>query len=142
MIANVTDNYDTANLTYTWKLDNDTVYGPVYTNTFDTLVAPRDHSYDFTVVVANEHGCTSESAVFSVTVNPRPIVEATAYETTICEGGNTILTANIDNYNLNNLMYQWYDSAYTASTYTEVDGGMQRIITVEPTDTTSYITRP
>ena len=133
LTANVTDNYPAAELTYTWKLDNDTITDADGNDTTLTLtLTPRDHAYNFTVVVANAHGCTSESAVFSVVVNPRPVVEVTAYEETICRGGNTVLTANIDNYNLNNLMYRWYTA--TGDIY----GGMQRVITVEPTDTTMY----
>ena len=139
LTANVTNNYEGAQLTYTWKLVNDTVTdGDSNDTTFTKLYEPRDHSYDFTVVVANEHGCTSESEVFSVTVNPRPVVEVTAYEETFCEGGNTELTAHIDNYNLNNLMYRWHYKNLQTGVADSVDGGMEGVITVAPTDTTMY----
>ncbi len=139
LTANVTYDYATANLTYTWLLDNDTIREPlVGHDTIFEVKAPRDHAYNYTVVVANEHGCTSESEVFSVVVNPRPVVEVTAYEETFCEGGSTVITANIDNYNLNNLMYRWHYKNLETGVIDSVDGGMQRVITVDPTDTTMY----
>ena len=139
LTANVTNDYANANLTYTWLLDNDTIREPqVGHDTIIEIKAPRDHAYNYTVVVANENGCTSESEVFSVTVNPRPVVEVTAYEETICEGGNTVLTANIDNYNLDNLMYRWHYKNLKTGVTDSVDGGMQRVIPVTPTDTTMY----
>jgi hypothetical protein len=132
--ANVTDEYPTANLNFTWKLDNDTVADGLGMDTFDTLVEPRDHSYDFTVVVSNEHGCVTESAVYSVTVNPRPVVELTAFEDTICETGSTILRANVDNGFLTNLMYRWINVESGDTIY----GGMQHELTVYPDSTTRY----
>ena len=69
LTANVTYDYATANLTYTWLLDNDTIREPlVGHDTIFEVKAPRDHAYNYTVVVANEHGCTSESEVFSTTM--------------------------------------------------------------------------
>ncbi|MCK9339580.1 MAG: hypothetical protein M0P38_06275, partial [Bacteroidales bacterium] len=131
LTANVTDNYPTAGLTYTWKLVNDTVGTGV---AYDTLVPARDHAYTYTVVVANENGCVSESAPFSVTVNPRPVVEVTAYEETICEGGQTVLTANVDDNNLEDLMYRWFNTTMNDTIY----GATQATLTVAPTATTEY----
>ena len=134
LYANVTDDYPTANLNFTWKLDNDTIADGIGMTQFDTLLEPRDHSYNFTVVVANDLGCVSTSDVYRLVVNPMPAVEITASELDICEGGSTVLTANIDNYNLTNLMYRWYADSLT----NPLDGDMQRIVTVSPDTTTTY----
>lgn len=131
--ARVTNEYEGANLQYTWELEN--VVVATGSATFDTVLDPRDHAYNFTVVVSNELGCVTESASYAVTVNPRPVVEVTADQLTICEGGVSVLTANIDNYNLNNLMYQWYETSTSNPLY----GDMQRVVTVAPDDTTDYI---
>ena len=69
---------------------------------------PRHEPYVFTVEVSRGNGCTSISEPFNVYVYERPEVDVTATETTVCEGGEVTLTANLADNTADNITYQWY----------------------------------
>ena len=69
---------------------------------------PRHEPYVFTVEVTRGNGCTSISEPFNVYVHERPEVDVTATETTVCEGGEVTLTANLADNTTDNITYQWY----------------------------------
>ena len=107
--ANVTNDYMGAELTYTWLLYNDTIRDAATAH--DTIIdvrGPQDYAYIYTVVVDNPNGCRVESAPYYVYVNDTIVVEVTATENHICEGGEVTLTANLGDYNDTSLTYRWY----------------------------------
>ena len=111
LIAWVDGDYD-PNMTYTWYEHNQLRYnvgGSIYDNHYrENWVPTYDNPYSFTVEVANSDGCVTISEPFEVNVYNKPDVNITATETTICKGGETELTAHLNNYNDPNLIYQWY----------------------------------
>ena len=137
LTANVNDAYEGANLTYQWRLFNadiESATSPTYTFTYPDTIDP----YIFTVVVTNANGCRTESAPFFQYVNTAPVVQVTASETYICEGGEVTMVAHLGDYNSPNLVYQWYT----------VDGGVEtpihgasEIFNYIPTTTTTYRVR-
>ena len=147
--ANVTGEYIGANLTYTWKLANDTlnddettatyqVIGAADNDTIHLLLEQSDNPYIFTVVIANEHGCTVESDPFYQYVDTAAIIQVTAFEDSICRGGYTILTANIGDYNMPNLTYTWEQRHVGATDWEPIHGALQREIQVYPDSTMEY----
>jgi hypothetical protein len=102
--ANDTISGDTLAVQYEWRLDNVTIAeGKELDSLFEASVDP----YNFTVVVTRNAGCRTESAPFQVLVNAAPVVNITATDTVICEGGEATFTANLNDYNADELMYQW-----------------------------------
>jgi len=101
-------------LSYTWyesgeERDNDQFYidnphGQFYAEYWP----PKYEPYKFTVEVTREDGCTSISEPFFVYVHTLPVVNITAPETTICDGGEVTLTANLNDYNPDLMTFQWY----------------------------------
>ena len=87
----------------------------------------------------NDNGCRSISEPYAVYVNSEIIVEVTASDDTICAGGEVILTANLGDYNSENLTYRWYTTDGT--TETPVFGATGRTLTVNPNETTNYKVR-
>src|SRR5574344_2278133 len=88
-----------------------------------------------TVEVTRGNGCRTLSAPFEVYVFERPIVHVTATETEICEGGSVTLTANLDDYNMDNLTYQWYTESVSAEN--EILGATLPTYTTNAIDTTT-----
>jgi len=68
---------------------------------------PRFEPYVFTVKVTRGDGCTTLSEPFYVWVHEVPVVNIAASEETVCEGGCVTLTANLNNYNTENIIIQW-----------------------------------
>ena len=131
LTANVNDEYPGSNLTYQWRLFNANLTGATDANL--TLSRPgSDNPYIFTVVVSNALGCTTESAPFAVYVNIPPVVEVTATEEHICEGGEVTLTAHLEDYNAPDLVYRW------SANGTEVYGATESTLTIIPDGTTVY----
>lgn len=138
LTANVNDEYDGANLTYQWRLFNADIEGatsPTYTFTYPDTIDP----YIFTVVVTNPNGCRTESAPFFQYVNTAPVVEVTATETEICEGGEVTMVAHLGDYNSPNLVYQWY--TVDGGVETPIHGASEISLTIIPTTTTTYRVR-
>ena len=123
MIAHV-DPAPTTDYTFTWYEDNAPLTGATGVHK-DTIVLTRnyrDYAYNFSVSLVNEYGCqaTAETQVYVDTV---PVINITATETSICDGGLITLTANLNNWNTGNMQYQWFDNdtviaGATSLTYT------------------------
>ena len=131
LIANVNDTSALVDgFTYEWRLYNrtinplqDSVIGRADSNVLEILVAPSTEAYLFTVHVWNENGCSTSSAEFPVYVNDTTSIVVTASETEICVGGEVTLYANLGDYNVPNLIYQWIANGdtipgATSSSYT------------------------
>jgi hypothetical protein len=98
------------------------------------------------------------SAEYYVYVYPQPLVTVTATETLVCTDGEVTLTANLADYNADNLIYQWYEirnhditsvigydsnDQYVDTTVTEayryyIPGATMPTFTTNPTVTTTY----
>ena len=94
---------------YRWFEDNAQI-AQTEDNTL-TLTRPyRSYPYNFGVELVNGYGCsaTSEAIVY---VNAKPVVNITASDTAICEGGMITLTAALDDWNADMLTFQWYDGS-------------------------------
>lgn len=121
MTANVNP-APTTNYTFNWFEDNAALVGATYTGTHNevaTLTKPyRDYAYNFSVSLVNEYGCTA-TAETQVYVNAVPVVNIAATETNICEGGEITLTANLNDWNADQLEFHWYDNGTVIPTATE-----------------------
>ncbi|HQQ20291.1 MAG TPA: hypothetical protein PK471_00100, partial [Bacteroidales bacterium] len=136
LIANVNDEYPGSALTYQWRLFNADILGAtdsIYIQHYPDTIDP----YIFTVVVSNPNGCVTESAPFYQYVNTTPIVQVTATEVDICEGGEITITAHLADYNADFLTYQWY-TVDTAGAETPIHGASEITLTIVPQDTTIY----
>jgi phage baseplate assembly protein gpV len=134
MIAHV-DPAPTTDFTFTWYEDNAPLTGATGVHK-DTIVLTRnyrDYAYNFNIVLVNEYGCqaTAETHVYVDTV---PVINITATETNICEGGEITLTANLNNWNTPNMQYQWFD------TTSAIAGATSLTYTVVPTQGTHKYT--
>lgn len=113
----------TTNYTFNWFEDNAAIAGATFSgdhNEVATLTkAYRDYAYNFSVSLVNEYGCTA-TAETQVYVNDVPVVNITATETNICEGGEITLTANLNDYNADQLVYHWYDNGNMIANATEL----------------------
>ena len=117
LIANVdTIGANVGTLHYTWfesgMIRDNMAYSLGDNQFYNEYWYPRTEPYRFTVLVEREGvpaACTATSQEFLVYVYPRPIVNITATETEICEGGEVTLTANLVDPNQQNMIYQWYE---------------------------------
>ena len=110
------------NATYKWLEDNAEMDPATYTANGDTIKLHRDYRdypYSFAVELENNYGCTAVGEAL-VYVNDRPIVNITATDTILCVGGATTLTATLNNWNANELTFQWYDDTVAISGATEL----------------------
>jgi len=106
-----------AGLSYQWLLNNAAIAGA----TNASLVADAQGSY--TVTVTNANGCSATSSALSVTVRSLPVATITG-ASSICQGGNTILSANTGT----GRTYQWRRNniniiGATSANYTVVTTG-------------------
>ena len=166
LIANVdTTAFAVGNLHYTWyesgQIRNNDAYGLGDSKFYAEYLYPRDEPYIFTVNVERDDitaACASMSNEFYVYVYPQPVVTVTATETLVCTDGEVTLTANLQDYNMNNLTYQWYEirehDVTTAVGYNEdhsyiyetntvqyryfIPGATMPTYTVNPNVTTTY----
>ena len=107
------------NLTYTWfesgqQRDNLVNGIPVNSQVYLEYWYPSDQPYVFTVRVTRDNGCTTLSDPFYVYVHEKPVVNITATDEAVCEGGEVTLTANLDDYNTSNITYQWFTQTIDA----------------------------
>lgn len=122
LTANVHPDAVAGNYSYEWFEENVSL-GITTGNTFTTTRAYRNHPYSFSVKVYNDYGCSATSDIFSVYVNEEPQIFISASETEICEGGEVVLTADLTDWNSDQLRYQWYRNGQaiagaTSLTYT------------------------
>ena len=112
-----------ANLVYTSTTNNPTTYSINYDATAEAagfvdvastalgaspivLTIPGGASADtYNAVITVSNGCPN-TAAFTVTVNPRPVVDATA-TTPICVGSPLVLTAALTTTSTANYSYNW-----------------------------------
>ena len=117
LIANVdTIGYNVGNLHYTWyesgMIRDNMGYNLGDNHFFAEYLYARTEPYRFTVEVRRENdatGCVARSEEFNVYVYTQPVVNITATETDICTNGEVTLTANLNDYNATDLVYQWYE---------------------------------
>ena len=116
LIANVdTVGMNVGGLHYTWyesgQIRDNMAYNLGDNNFFAEYMYARTEPYRFTVDVWRDDmgaGCISHSEEYLVYVYTQPVVNITATETEICENGQVTLTANLNDYNATDLMYQWF----------------------------------
>ncbi len=86
-----------------------------------------DATYEFMVVADGEYVANFDIAVSVV---------LSASDNAICEGGEILLSANIDNPNLTNITYEWYTTDGTVET--PIIGATESILMVTPSTSTNY----
>ncbi len=133
LIANVdTTAFPVGSLHYTWyesgQIRDNMAYNLGDNSFYAEYFYARTEPYIFTVNVERndiEAGCASMSAEYYVYVYPQPVVNITATETQICTDGQVTLTANLNDYNADNIIYQWYEIRYhdvtTTTSYDTTD---------------------
>ena len=130
LLANLNDVNNNTGMTYEWRLFNQTL--GITTPELSIARPASDNPYIFTVLVTNQYGCQVESTPYYVYVNSNPVVQVTATEATICNGGTTTLTANLGDYNVPNLVFAWTENGVT------IPGATTNQVTVNPTATSVY----
>ena len=93
--------------TYRWFENNVELEGNE-----STLILTKPYSvdpYNFKVEIVNDFACTASSEAI-VYVNAQPVVNIIASETQICEGGEITLSAALNDWNADMLIFQWYDN--------------------------------
>ena len=102
--------------------------GFTFTNwTLNGEVVSTNATYEFIVENNGDY-----IANFDIVVS----VVLTATDNTICEGGEVTLSAAIDNYNVENLTYEWYTTDGT--TETQIIGATGQTLVVTPSANTTY----
>lgn len=117
LIASVdTNGIEVGQLHYTWyesgQIRDNMGYGIGDRQFFAEYLHARTEPYIFSVDVWRDTtttGCISHSQDFYVYVYTQPVVNITATDTTICTNGEVTLTANLNDYNADNITYQWYE---------------------------------
>ncbi|MDR2972392.1 MAG: PKD domain-containing protein [Bacteroidales bacterium] len=107
---------EVGDLSYTWyesgeerEIDPDFApSGQFYSEHWPAQFEP----YSFTVEVTRGDGCSTMSDPFLVWVHELPVVNITTTDETVCEGGSVTLTANLNDYNTQNMTIQWYRWEY------------------------------
>ena len=119
LIANVdTTGMNVGNLHYTWYINgalrDNMAYNLGDSRFFAEYLYPQDEPYIFTVHVERgdvANACGATSAPFEVYVSPVPdvtVVEPNDIHD-VCVGGEVTLEARLDNYNTEDLTFQWYE---------------------------------
>ena len=108
LYANVTPN--AAGATYQWYKDNAIIAGA--NGYFLTVATAGSYKVDVTT-----NGCTTTSDAVNVVVNEAPNLQLTATETTICQYGTTVITAEATGWNNGDVNYTW-SNGYHGSSFT------------------------
>ena len=107
---------------------------------FSEYFYPNDRPYLVQVEVTRGNGCRTMSEPFEFWVERKPNVYVTSTEADICEGGNVTLTANLDDYHYDDLVFQWYENEVTLAN--AIYGATQPFYTTPAIDTTTtYIVK-
>ncbi|MBS1743551.1 MAG: T9SS type A sorting domain-containing protein [Bacteroidetes bacterium] len=111
-------------LTYQWFVNGSLISGAASSS------IPAVTTGTYSATVTNANGCSANSNVISVTVNPLPTATITAAgPVTFCTGGSVVLNANTGS----GLTYQWKQntsniSGATASSYTATTAGSYTVV--------------
>ncbi|MBP5710516.1 MAG: hypothetical protein J6W84_06020, partial [Bacteroidales bacterium] len=76
------------------------------------------YPYTFEVVAANTNGCVATSAAFDVRVQDQPEVTVAVTADSVCPGTEVTVTANVSDWDLNELTFVWSDSIHTGPSFT------------------------
>lgn len=106
---------DTVTLSIVWT--GDITWTPTFEFN-DTIQVSAVGTYDYSVVITDPLGCTAQSAIEVVTINPTPVAQIAANgPTTICGTGSVDLTASGGD------SYLWNDGVTTTATITASAAG-------------------
>ena len=108
LYANVTPNV--AGATYQWYLNNSPITGA--NGYFLTVAVAGSYKVDVTT-----NGCTTTSDAVNVNVNEAPQLQLTATESTICQYGTTVISAEATGWNVADVNYNW-SNGYQGSSFT------------------------
>ena len=123
---------------YYWYENGSKIQIPTLKNVLAITRPARHNPYIYTVEYIMPNGCTAMSQEFVLQVEAPPVVNITAEEDTICKGGSTILTANLNDYNEDYLTYQWYRTVEHPDNL--IEGATTRTLKVSPdSDFTYYV---
>ena len=137
LVATVHDTVVGKTVSYLWRVDGiDSVNQN--TSIFSATLPVRDYPYEITVVINQGAGCSVESDVYSVLIGNNPTVALEVSDPIICKGNEVTLTAHLGDYNMPNLVYQWYKRINDEGDTLPISIGTSRILTVPVTDTTRY----
>ena len=133
LTANIHGLYGTEN--YTWRVDG---VDSTMNNPFKAQLVERDYPYNITVVVAPGTACETESEVYPVLIGNNPTVAIGLSAATVCKDNEVTLTAHLGDYNMPNLVYQWYYKTNSMTDSVAIPTGTSRELTTVVTDTTKY----
>ena len=140
LYATVHDTLVGKTVTYLWRVDGiDSVNQN--TNHFEATLPVRDYPYEITVVVNAGSACEIVSNVYSVLIGINPTVNIGISAPVVCKGEEATLTAHLGDYNMPNLVYQWYYKTSTMTDSVAIPTGTSRVLTVPVNDTTRYYVR-
>jgi hypothetical protein len=136
LVATVHDTIVGKEVKYLWRVDGvDSVNQN--TSVFSAVLPQRDYPYEISVVINQGAGCSVVSDVYEVLIGINPTVAIGISAPVVCKGDDVTLTAHLGDYNMPNLVYQWYQSVRGADT-TAIAIGTSRELTVPVSDTTRY----
>ena len=133
LTANIHGLYGTEK--YTWRVDG---VDSTMNNPFRAQLVERDYPYNITVVVAPGTACETESEVYPVLIGNNPTVAIGLSAATVCKDNEVTLTAHLGDYNMPNLVYQWYYKTNSMTDSVAIPTGTSRELTTVVTDTTKY----
>ena len=138
LVATVHDTIVGKPVQYSWRIDGIDTVG-MNTKVFETTLPVRDYPYEITVLVNQGAGCVA-SDVYSVLIGINPTVAIELSDTIVCKGEDVTLTAHLGDYNMPNLVYQWYEKIGNADSVA-IPIGTSRILTVPVYEKTRYFVR-
>ncbi|MBL0177427.1 MAG: putative Ig domain-containing protein [Ignavibacteria bacterium] len=112
-----------AGLTYQWRRDGMPIPGA------NGMNYAAEESGMYRVVVTNTLSCSDSSRSIKITRKPMPPADISAMDSSLCPGGNVLLSANSGS----GLSYQWRKNGIpipgaTGLKYTAVQGGMYKVV--------------
>ena len=140
LYATVHDTLVGKTVSYLWRVDGvDSVNQK--TNHFEATLPVRDYPYEITVVVNAGTACEIVSDVYSVLIGINPTVAIGISAPIVCKGEEATLTAHLGDYNMPNLVYQWYYKTSSMTDSVAIPTGTSRVLTIPVNDTTRYYVR-
>ena len=140
LYATVHDTLVGQTVTYLWRVDGVDSVGQ-NTNHFEATLPQRDYPYEITVVINHNSACEVVSNVYNVLIGINPTVAIEISDTTVCRGEEATLIAHLGDYNMPNLVYQWYYGKPDYSDTNAIAIGTSRALTVPVSENTRYYVR-